>query len=168
MSAALIAGGLALVALGLGLGLVGVELVRLHRRLVAVERQLAALPCADVSAPASVSSTTEHQLAEPGLIPKGKRPGRPQWDLAVHAFTAARAARESERTNVGREGQPALGRHTAEYQATIEPTVGLFPMGAAGRVTLDEHLADGTDVDRGDRQSWSPPRFTDEETPDAS
>ena len=211
MSLALIGGGLALVALGIGLALLTVELVSIHRRLVAVERVVAELPCAEVSAPASDSSTTEQRCDAyhngdmgndsegrpwrlhctllaghaglhldgagadfstplPELVGTVERPldGRPTSDLAAHVFTAAAAARAAERTNVGRDGQPALGRHSPEYQATVEPTVGLFPMGAAGRVTLEEHLADGADVDRGDRQSWSPPRFTDEETPDAS
>jgi uroporphyrinogen-III synthase len=90
-------------------------------------------------------------------------------DLAAHVIYAARAVREGPGPEpVGREAQPALGRHTPEYQATVGPTVGMFPMGQAGRVTLDEHLADGADVDRGDAYSWKPPRFNDEETPDAS
>ena len=58
----------------------------------------------------------------------------------------------------GRDGQGALGRHSAEYQRTVTPDLGLHPVGQAGRVDLQDHLAQGLDVDRGDRYTWAAPR----------
>jgi hypothetical protein len=50
----------------------------------------------------------------------------------------------------GRAGQPE-GRHTPHYLEAVEPGLGMYPMGAAGRESLDQHHQ--AEPERGDRHS---------------